>query len=125
MKKRLFNLVKIYLIVSAIMIAYAVFFNITGIGIPCIFRLITHLNCPGCGISRFALNCLKFRFSDAIGYNYFAPFIVIYVAWVIIYTSVIYVRTGSRSLNPRPAWLNIAFLILVIIWGIVRNFFNL
>ena len=125
MKKRLLNLIKIYLSVSAIMIAYAIFFNITGIGIPCVFRLITHLNCPGCGISRFALSCLKFRFADAIIYNYFAPFIIVYIAWVVIYTSINYVRTGSKSLNPKPAWINIVFLILVIIWGVVRNILNI
>lgn len=121
MKKRLFHLIKIYLIVLAVMGAYAVFFGITHIGIPCVFRLITHLNCPGCGISHFCLECLRFNFIDAVQFNYAAPFIVIYVAWVIIYTSVTYVRTGSKSLNPKPAWLNIFFLVLLILWGIVRN----
>ena len=40
-------------IVSAAVIsggcAYAAFYRITGIGIPCLFRLITGFKCPGCG----------------------------------------------------------------------------
>lgn len=37
---------------------YAVFIKITGISIPCLFREITGLKCPGCGITTFFMNLL-------------------------------------------------------------------
>ena len=119
--RRLAKILKIYIGIAGIFMIYALFVHFTGLGIPCIFRLITGLNCPGCGISRFCLDIMELHFSSAIAHNYAAPFIFFYIIWVLSDTAVRYVRTGIISLNPKPAWINYAFLILIVIWGIIRN----
>ncbi|MGN0380009.1 MAG: DUF2752 domain-containing protein [Butyrivibrio sp.] len=120
-KKRVLALIRTYAVVIAVLLAYAAFAHFTGIAIPCVFRLITKLRCPGCGISRFCLGMLSFRFREAISYNYASPFICAYAVWIIADTSVRYVKTGYVSLNPKPAWINYIFLAGLIIWGVVRN----
>ena len=66
--------------------AYLVLYQITGIGIPCPFRWVTHLNCPGCGITRAALKILQLDFVGAVKQNAFLVPIVLYVGWIFFYT---------------------------------------
>ena len=52
-KKRLKKLFFVYLIIASLMLGYLlVFIYLPFLKIPCVFNLITGLNCPGCGISR-------------------------------------------------------------------------
>lgn len=112
-------------IALAALIAYALFVHFTGLAIPCLFHTVTRLNCPGCGISRFGISVLQLKWSEAIRYNYMAPLIVIYVAYVIVSASVCYIRTGLWKVTPKPAWLNWVFLALLLIWSIFRNIFGI
>ena len=40
-----------------------------GFGIPCMFHILTGLDCPSCGISRMCMALLQLRFADAFRYN--------------------------------------------------------
>lgn len=120
-KKRIGNLIKYWSILLAVLLLYALFVRLTGLAIPCLFNLVTHLNCPGCGISRFCMHILALDWGGALHFNYLAPLIVVYIAYIIIYISIKYLRTGSWSLNPKPAWLNYVVLGIIIVWWVVRN----
>ncbi len=125
MKARLKKTLIIYIIVALAGISYAVWFNVTNIGIPCVFRLITHLKCPGCGFTHFFTELLKRHWYAAIKSNYLAPFFTVYILCLLIMTSVRYVRTGQRDIELGPKWLNWVFLSVVIAWGIIRNIINI
>lgn len=124
-KKRIGNLIKRASIIAGVLGAYALFVHFTGLAIPCIVHLITGFNCPGCGISRFGMSILNFHFAEALHYNYMAPLIIVYVAYVAISTAISYVKTGRWNVVPKPDWLNWAFLGILIIWAIIRNIFRI
>ena len=55
-------------------ILYAVFVRLTGLAVPCIFRVLTGWQCPGCGITRACLSLLKGEIRTSFSYN---PFLYI------------------------------------------------
>ena len=69
MKKRAKNVLILFGIIIAVGIIYIVFNSLTGIGIPCVFHLITGLNCPGCGVSRMIISIINLDFEAAFRYN--------------------------------------------------------
>ena len=91
-----------------------------GHGIPCIFNKLTGLLCPGCGITRMCVAIARFDFKAAFGYNQFlfitGPFILAFlVCYDVKYT--MYGTVPSKKWNAVA----IVFLIMAIIFGILRN----
>jgi len=125
MKKRVIKLLTIYATVAAILGAYAVIVLCFHISIPCIFRKITGLRCPGCGNTRAVTAIARLDFAEALRYNYLFPAEMLYLAYITIYCSAAYLRTGRADLMPKPAWLNIVFLIILCVWWVIRNIFGL
>ena len=93
-----------------------------GVGIPCIFHVITGLDCPGCGNTRAAQALMRLDFAAAFGYNLLFPVEFGYLAWVIILSSIRYLKKGDFSYHPPFIPLDITVGILIIAWGIIRNF---
>lgn len=104
---------------------YALFVHITGFGIPCIFRLVTRLKCPGCGMTTAAMCLLRFDFAGALSANAFLILIVIFVGWVLFYSVRRYIIKGSFRLDSGSDILNIGFLVLLLVWAVVRNIFGI
>lgn len=125
MSERLKKLLIVYAIVGAVLGAYAVVVLGFHVSIPCVFRLITGLRCPGCGNTGFVIAAAHFRFGDALRSNYMFPAEALYVAYVIAYASVTYMKTGKPDYMIKPAWLNIAALALFLAWWVLRNFLGL
>lgn len=121
MKKRIKKLIIVYAVILALLGAYAFVFFTFGIGFPCIFHLVTGLNCPGCGNSRAAQAFAQLRFMDGLRQNWLFPLEMAYIAYLVIYISVRYLKTGKVSMDPRPAWLNITVLSVLLAWWVVRN----
>ena len=59
----------IYLILVIILILYVIIVDKTGMGIPCLFRLFTHLKCPGCGITHSLIALLHGNIYQAFKYH--------------------------------------------------------
>lgn len=101
--------------------AYAVFFAKTGIGIPCLFHLITGFKCPGCGITRMLLSIVQLDFVAAFHYNAAVFCLLPFLLFLLGYWVYRYIRYGFRQ-NPKPVeaicWV---FVALLLVWGIVRN----
>lgn len=51
--------------------AYYIWLRLTGLAIPCVFRMITGWKCPGCGITTLILCIAKFDFAGAFQANPF------------------------------------------------------
>ncbi|MBQ9384765.1 MAG: DUF2752 domain-containing protein [Ruminiclostridium sp.] len=118
---RVRRLAAVWGIVLGVLTLYAVVTMVTEAGIPCLFHLITGLSCPGCGISRAIRSLAALRFGEALRYNLFAPFILLYILYCAGYASVRYVRTGRKDLLMRPQWLHITLLAMILVWWVVRN----
>ncbi len=92
-----------------------------GIRIPCVFRKLTGLNCPGCGNTRAVVNLARGDILRGLSYNYLFPLEVFYLGWVLTVVSVQYIRTGRAGYRPPAPWMDALILTAVVIWGVVRN----
>lgn len=100
--------------------AYALFTIFTGIGIPCIFRLLTGYHCPGCGISRFFLHMIHLDFIGAVSQNLAVA--IIFPGWVLLvliefFCNPAWLEKDSHFLKV----LQILACVLLILFGVIRN----
>ncbi len=102
--------------------AYAVFVSVTGLFIPCPFRLLTGFLCPGCGVSHLCLALLHVDFMAAWTANPGLFLLLPLLLLFLLHRAVCYVLRGSSPLSRRESvlvWLMVLWLVL---WGFVRNF---
>ncbi|GMK40290.1 hypothetical protein PCCS19_33460 [Paenibacillus sp. CCS19] len=101
------------LIAGAGLLYLLIWLPLTGIGIPCVFHLVTGLYCPGCGITRTTLSLLHGQLAQAFRYNplvfALAPMYAVY--WLFMRLQL---RRAGRAVMAVMLTLTIAF-------GIVRN----
>ena len=106
---------------AAVLVAVFYILARQGIGIPCVFRLVTGFQCPGCGNSRAALALLHLDIQGAFSYNpMFLPEFF-YVVWVLFHCSKSYLKGGRFAYQPPFKWLDITLLAAVLIWWLLRN----
>ncbi len=81
--------------------ALAILLDVTGgtVGLPCLLRSTTGLNCPLCGATRMAAALLHGDLGAALRFN--APALVAAAVVAYLWTSWMLERTGRRTL-PRP-----------------------
>lgn len=111
-----------YTVILCIGVAYFIFFQCTGVGIPCPFHKITGLKCPGCGVSRMIVSILRLDLAAAFKYN---PFLFITVPFLIAYlvcSEIKYVLQGSGRMGKWETLLYVE-LVLAIAYWILRNIF--
>ncbi|MBQ9773804.1 MAG: DUF2752 domain-containing protein [Clostridia bacterium] len=111
---------KKYLIVLGIGMLYLLFVLGTGIGLPCVFYLLTGWQCPSCGVSRMFLAVTRLDFAAAFHYNSFLFVTSPVILFCIVAPDVCYVRTGRCSLGRASVllWIEIA---LAVAFGVFRN----
>lgn len=110
------------MLIGIIGILYIYFFNHFKIKVPCIFHEITGFYCPGCGMTRCLNALLHFDFYQAFRYNMLMilliPFFTIYLCgWI-------YLKVTKKEVkwkNLFPDWVWYVLLIIVILFGILRN----
>lgn len=113
---------KILIIYGAIFgagVLYAFLILHTPFRIPCLFREVTGLQCPGCGTSRMALALMRLDIPAAFGYNPVAFFS--FPAWFLISIGAFVGRPkalrNSKNLL-RILYINIA---VYMIFAVLRN----
>lgn len=120
MKKRLLHTIIIFSIFF--LLAWLLLF-VTKSDMPsiCLIRRLTGLKCPGCGMSRALLALIRLDISAAIGHNLLVLPILLYIVYVLVCASISYIKSGKVSLFPKPEWLNISFLAVLVIFTVIRN----
>lgn len=81
-----------------------------GLRIPCLFRRLTGLRCPGCGITDLCLGLLHGRFVPACNYG-----LVLAAPWIPV---VLWVQRRHPQAAGALAWVLAAALLA---WGVLRN----
>ncbi|MBE6718648.1 MAG: DUF2752 domain-containing protein [Ruminococcaceae bacterium] len=120
-KERIIILIKNTLPVLVILLLYYFFVLITGIGIPCIFKKITGLRCPGCGISRMFMALFSLDFVKAARYNILVLSLLPFFVSLVVYKAIIYVKSGeTKNTLFEKVFYPIVF-ILCIVFTVVRN----
>lgn len=102
-----------------ILITYLIYYSFTGNGIPCMFKKLTGLYCPGCGITRMFLSLLRFDIYQAFRYN---PLVFILLATYLFYIIIDLVKYSKTNkhlkISNKIYW---TLLILVFCFAILRN----
>ena len=110
---------KTALILLGIGLCYYIFTEITHLYIPCVFNVVTGLNCPGCGVTRFIVSLLHFDFRSAVSWN--LALAVLLPLWLIYGAFYIFLpeKLGDRT-KPFKI-LTIGSVVLLVVFGILRN----
>lgn len=102
-------------------LAYYAITSTTGLYIPCVFRLLTGLKCPGCGVTHLAVAMLHGNIHEAFMANQLI-FVLLPIAAIYgCYRANIYVRSGRRDFGNLETILLILTLMATIAFGIYRN----
>lgn len=113
--------IKLYVIIAAVLIVYALEIEFVGFSIPCIFYVITGYKCPGCGISHLLMAILHLDFAKAFVSN---PFIFV-TSPVILYfffKNMLY-NCGfiQKKITRKGNIVLYIYIALFVIYGVVRN----
>ncbi len=121
MKKRALTVCRYIGVLLVTGILYGIFVMNTGIGIPCIFNLITGYECPGCGVTRMCMAIMRLDFKAA--YNYNKMLFLLSPALIYVFASQIYryVRFDKTKLTKVQSVIIYIIAALLVIWGIIRN----
>ena len=103
----------------ALGLGYVLWFRIMGFGLPCLFHVVTTLDCPGCGMSRAAAAASHFHFREAMEYNMLSLTLLPLLAVLLGVREVRYIRTGERtSADKRVMFCENALLLIMLIWAL-------
>lgn len=125
MKNRAIKIIKYIFIVLIIGVLYGIFVMKTGIGVPCIINLITGYKCPGCGVSRMCMALMRLDVEAAYNYNKVLFLLLPVLLAVFSYQLYRYVRYDNTKLTKVQSAILYIAVALLVIWGIVRNLYNM
>ncbi len=100
---------------------YALFVNVTGLAVPCVFHLVTGLQCPSCGVTHMFMAMLHLDFKEAFESNQAIFLLLPFIVLLLGFYSVTYIKTGSRKLKK---WQEVVIFLVctcLLLFGIVRN----
>ena len=117
-KERKNNLIKGALVIMALGICYLIFYRVTDIGIPCVFKLVTGYKCPGCGMTHAIAEITKGNIKRAVEYN---PLSVSVLPVYLIYRAYRYVKDKSDEFKNWEVVLLVIVLLITVGYGILRN----
>lgn len=114
-----YSKMKLILTLISFLIIYFILSELLDVGIPCLFYEITGYYCPGCGITRLLFSLLKLDFYQAFRYN---PLIFILIIITGIYWLVKFILKKFMNISIAiPNYVYYILLVIVIIFGILRN----
>ena len=102
-------------------LAYALFIQCTGLGIPCVFRLVTGYRCPGCGMTHAAMALIHGQPTVAFRENPLSlsvvPLLLLYGA----YRAEVYIRTARTDFRKwEIVFLGVLWVVVLLFW-LLRN----
>lgn len=88
----------------------------------CPFKLLTGLNCPGCGLQRATYALLHGHIREAWSYN---PFLFCVTPWVLIVIHTEWFCKDEQKIRLRRIFegkvIIYIYILFYLLWGIVRN----
>ncbi len=108
-----------FIITGAALLGYLLFRRLTGFYIPCPFRLITGLKCPGCGVTKMIEALLTFDFARAYEANSFLLVTLPFLIFEIIYE--FFLSHKNLAFKRINTVLLCVYCAALIIFGIARN----
>ncbi|MBQ9360494.1 MAG: DUF2752 domain-containing protein [Lachnospiraceae bacterium] len=108
-----------FIITGAALLGYLLLRRLTGFYIPCPFRLITGLKCPGCGVTKMIEALLMLDFTQAYEANPFLFVTLPFLIFEIIYE--FFLPHKNLAFKRINTVLLCAYCAALIIFGIARN----
>lgn len=119
--KRLANVLVKLLVIAAAGIIYTNIIRSTGFWLPCIFRALTGLKCPGCGISHMCMALLVMDFKTAWTANPVLMAISPAIVYILAKQVVVWIVSGVQKMSQVDAVIVNALVVVLLLWGIIRN----
>lgn len=94
-----------------------------GFYIPCPFRTVTGLKCPGCGLSHATVDLVHLDFAAAMEDN--ALFIPIFSYLLYAFYRYIIRKNKDPLADKTGRRIDMLFLIVILLWWVIRNIFSL
>ncbi len=91
----------------------------------CYFRTHFHIYCPGCGGTRAAIALLQGNLIQSIKYNPITLLFLVDVSLMAIFDFAQFLSKGKYVFTRFRLIYNIVFLIFIVSYSILRNFFLL
>ena len=101
--------------------AYWLFIRLTGWAIPCVFHLLTGLQCPGCGLTRMCLALLRLDFVAAARYNLLVLCLLPVGVGLGLHKTAGYVKTGEWKMSRGETVVYCVAFVLCIVFTVLRN----
>ncbi len=120
-KPRLLQVLALWLGLLALGLCYGAAVSRIGFGFPCVFRSMTGLLCPGCGVTHMALCLLH---GDILGAFSANPMVLLLLPVLLILAVRItwrYLVSGQKRLALWENRVIIGMIVLLIGFGLVRN----
>lgn len=112
----------IYILIGALVVfLYLIFSFITGLSIPCAFHEITHLLCPGCGVTRMFKALLEGNIIKAFYYNQLI-FISLPI-FLVLFIDLVYCNFKNKKclLLKIPNSVYYVYIVILLVFAVVRN----
>ncbi len=100
---------------------YLIIIKTFGRGLPCLFNKLTGLYCPGCGITRIILSSVKLNFVAAFNANPVLFCFLPFLAAVLIYRAVRYIRYGTAPFTLWQKLIVYIGIVLLLLFCVYRN----
>ncbi|MBQ9045927.1 MAG: DUF2752 domain-containing protein [Oscillospiraceae bacterium] len=99
---------------------YAGFVQLTGWGIPCPFRLVTGLRCPGCGVTHMCMSLLHLDLRGAFAANAAILCLLPLLAFTALRQIWLYIHRGVSRSTVTDVVSGFSIVVLLA-FGVVRN----
>lgn len=116
-EERLKNVLRTISVIIVLAGIYYIAVSVMDRGIPCVFRLVTGLECPGCGMTRALRAAAQGDLAGAFRYNVLSVTLLPVFGLYLAGRTVRYVRTGRGDFHPAE----IVFLLVCV--GICAVYF--
>lgn len=120
-KARLKKLLLYMMLLGMAGLLYGIFVSYTGLAIPCLFRTVTGLLCPGCGVTGMCVALLHLDWRGAFSCHPVLFVLLLPLTAVFICGAAGYVQNGRFRF---ARWQNLILYVSVaalVIFGVVRN----
>ena len=120
LKGRLLKVLKVAGLTGLFLLACYFIFSLN-IGTLCIFKRITGLNCPSCGITRMGISLMRGDIKSAFRYNQLITVLLPLFAIYILFYLYRYLKLGTTKLSRWENVMMIIVSVVLILYAIVRN----